>query len=89
LADVEENARRKAAGKPKIPLSPVAIEALRGIALGRKSWLFCGSDRGGKRAAAMYTVNRLLTPPRGGLASLNKSVEVLLQMLKKRCRIPL
>ena len=29
---------------------------LRGIALGRKSWLFAGSDRGGERAAAMYTV---------------------------------
>ena len=25
-------------------------------ALGRKSWLFCGSDRGGMRAAAMYTL---------------------------------
>jgi transposase len=25
-----------------------------GIALGRKSWLFAGSDRGGERAAAMY-----------------------------------
>ena len=30
--------------------------ALRGIALGRKSWLFCGSDRGGERAAVMYTL---------------------------------
>ena len=26
------------------------------IALGRKSWLFCGSDRGGERAAIMYTL---------------------------------
>ena len=26
----------------------------REIALGRKSWLFCGSDRGGQRAASMY-----------------------------------
>jgi transposase len=143
LADVEENARRKAAGKREIPLSPIAVEVvrrmdalfaieraingkspveraavrkilsrplvddlqlymreeasklsrghdlvkaiqymlkrwqaftlflddgrvcltnnaaergLRGIALGRKSWLFCGSDRGGERAAAMYTL---------------------------------
>ena len=31
-----------------------AERALRGIALGRKSWLFCGSDRGGRRAAIMY-----------------------------------
>ena len=143
LADIEENARRKAAGKKEIPLSPIAIEVvrridalfeiersingksaegrlatrrslsrpladdlhaymgaqaaklsrghdlvkainyilkrwpaftlfledgrvclsnnaaergLRGIALGRKSWLFCGSDRGGHRAAAMYSL---------------------------------
>lgn len=31
-----------------------AERALRGIALGRKSWLFCGSDRGGQRAALLY-----------------------------------
>ena len=143
MADLDENARRKAAGKKEIPLSPIAIEivrridalfaiersingkspeeriavrrtssrplvdaletymreqvtklsrghdlakaihymlkrwpaftlflddgrvclsnnaaerGLRGIALGRKSWLFCGSDRGGERAAAMYSL---------------------------------
>jgi transposase len=143
MADLEENARRKAAGEKEIPLSPIAIEVvrridvlfeiersingksaeerltvrqalskplvddlkvymreqaaklsrghdlvkaanyvlkrwaaftlfledgrvclsnnaaergLRGIALGRKSWLFCGSDRGGRRAAAMYSL---------------------------------
>ena len=143
MADIEENARRKAAGKKEIVLSPIAIEivrridalfeierpingksagerlavrrmlsrplvddlgiymraqlarlarghdlakaikyvlkrwagftlfledgrvclsnnaaerGLRGIALGRKSWLFCGSDRGGQRAAAMYSL---------------------------------
>ena len=143
MADIEENVRRKAAGKKAIPLSPIAIEVvrridalfeiergingksaaarlavrqklsrplvedlqvylreqlarlsrghdlakainyilkrwpaftlflddgrvclsnnaaergLRGIALGRKSWLFCGSDRGGERAAAMYSL---------------------------------
>ena len=33
-----------------------AERALRGIALGRKSWLFAGSDRGGTRAAAMYSL---------------------------------
>jgi len=33
-----------------------AERALRGIALGRKAWLFCGSDRGGHRAAAMYSL---------------------------------
>src|SRR5271156_5159658 len=143
MADIEENARRKAVGKSAIPLSPIAIEVvrridalfaierpinaksaeerlaarrslsrplvddlhafmsaqllrlarghdlvkainyilkrwpaftlfledgrvclsnnaaergLRGIALGRKSWLFAGSDRGGRRAAAMYSL---------------------------------
>jgi len=143
MADIEENARRKAAGKREIPLSPIAVEvvrridalmaieraingqppeerlaarqnasrplvddlhaylreqvaklsrghdlakaiqymlkrwsaftlfledgrvcmsnnaaerSLRGVALGRKSWLFCGSDRGGHRAAAMYSL---------------------------------
>ena len=143
LADIEENARRKAVGRSGIPLSPIAIEVvrridalfmiersingqspeeriavrrtesrplvddlkvymreqaaklsrghdlvkaiqymlnrwpaftlfldngrvcmsnnaaergLRGVALGRKSWLFCGSDRGGRRAAAMYSL---------------------------------
>ena len=143
MADIEENARRKAAGKKEITLSPIAIEvvrridalfaiersingksaaerqairqelskplveglqvyireqraklsrghdlarainyilkrwvaftlflddgrvclsnnaaerALRGIALGRRSWMFCGSDRGGQRAAALYSL---------------------------------
>ena len=41
----------------RICLSNNAAErAIRGIALGRKSWLFCGSDRGGVRAAAIYTL---------------------------------
>ena len=33
-----------------------AERALRGIALGRKAWLFAGSHRGGDRAAAMYSL---------------------------------
>ena len=33
-----------------------AERALRGLALGRKSWLFAGSDRGAERAAVMYTL---------------------------------
>jgi transposase len=41
----------------RICLSNNAAErAVRGIALGRKSWLFAGSDRGGQRAAAMYSL---------------------------------
>src|SRR5262249_16374897 len=33
-----------------------AERALRGLALGRKAWLFAGSDRGGQRAAFMYSL---------------------------------
>jgi transposase len=33
-----------------------AERELRGIALGRKAWLFAGSDRGGERGALMYTL---------------------------------
>ncbi len=33
-----------------------AERPLRGVALGRKSWLFGGSERGGDRAAFMYTL---------------------------------
>ena len=30
--------------------------ALRGVAVGRRNWTFAGSDRGGERAAAVYTL---------------------------------
>jgi transposase len=41
----------------RICLSNNAAErALRGVAIGRKAWLFAGSDRGGERAAAMYSL---------------------------------
>jgi hypothetical protein len=33
-----------------------AERALRCIPLGRKAWLFCRSDRGGQRAAIIYTL---------------------------------
>jgi transposase len=33
-----------------------AERMLRGAALGRKAWLFAGSDQGGERAAAMYSL---------------------------------
>jgi transposase len=33
-----------------------AERAVRGIAVGRKNWTFCGSDSGGRRAAAIYTL---------------------------------
>lgn len=34
----------------------IAENAMRGIALGRKNYLFAGSDAGGDRAATMYTI---------------------------------
>lgn len=44
-------------GDGRICLTNNAAErGLRGIALGRRSWLFAGSDRGGERAAAMYSL---------------------------------
>ena len=33
-----------------------AERALRGVALGRKNWLFAGSDKGGERAATIYSL---------------------------------
>lgn len=33
-----------------------AERALRGIAVGRRNWTFAGSDAGGRRAAALYTL---------------------------------
>jgi len=33
-----------------------AERAVRGIAGGRKNWMFCGSDAGGERAATLYTL---------------------------------
>jgi len=34
----------------------IAENAMRGIALGRKNFLFAGSDAGGDRAASLYTI---------------------------------
>jgi len=34
----------------------IAENAMRGVALGRKNYLFAGSDKGGERAAAIYTL---------------------------------
>lgn len=44
-------------GDGRICLTNNAAErSLRGVALGRKAWLFAGSERGGERAAFMYTL---------------------------------
>ena len=34
----------------------IAERSIRGIAIGRKNWLFAGSKAGGERAAAIYSV---------------------------------
>ncbi|MEI2606956.1 transposase, partial [Erwinia aphidicola] len=34
----------------------IAENALRCVALGRKNWLFAGSDAGGERAAVLYSL---------------------------------
>jgi transposase len=39
-----------------MPFNNAAERAMRGIALGRKAWLFAGSDRGGERAAVVYSL---------------------------------
>ena len=38
------------------PDNNIAENAIRGIALGRRNWLFAGSQSGGERAAAMYSI---------------------------------
>ena len=43
-----------------------AERALRGVACGRKAWLFAGSDRGADRAAIMLCQRRSKNRPRGG-----------------------
>lgn len=39
-----------------MPFNNAAERSLRGFALGRKAWLFAGSDRGADRAAIMATL---------------------------------
>jgi hypothetical protein len=49
--------RLDAEARGRICLTNNAAErALRTLALGRKAWLFAGSDRGGQRAAMMYSL---------------------------------
>ena len=33
-----------------------AERAIRGIAIGRRNWLFCGSEKGGQTAAVLFSV---------------------------------
>ena len=49
-------------GPPSLPAArteaslEAAERSLRGIAVGRKNWLFAGSDQGGHRAASIYSL---------------------------------
>ena len=68
VAPPEEQPPERPASKPKkaarrpLPAHRPRIDnnaaerALRGIALGRKNYLFVGPDRGGERAAALYSL---------------------------------
>lgn len=42
-------------GRLSIDNNPVE-RAMRGVAVGRKNWLFCGSESGGQRAAVLYSL---------------------------------
>lgn len=56
-----------------------AERALRGIALGRKSWLFAGSERGGDRAAFIYSL--IVTAKMNGIDPQACLADVLAKLL--------
>jgi hypothetical protein len=63
-----------------------AERAPRGIALGRKAWLFAGADCGGERAALIYTLIQTarlkpLTRRHGSPTSLHESTTTVLPIL--------
>ncbi|MCP4035593.1 MAG: IS66 family transposase, partial [bacterium] len=44
-------------GDGRVEIDNNGIErGMRGIAMGRRAWLFCGSEEGGRRAATIYTL---------------------------------
>lgn len=53
----------------------VAERALRGVVIGKKNWLFAGSDEGGRRAAILYSV--IETAKRYGVEPLAYLTDVL------------
>src|SRR5207247_9756517 len=59
MADIEENARRKAAGKREIPLSPIAIEVVRRI----DALFEIERSINGKSAEGRLNVRRALSRP--------------------------
>jgi hypothetical protein len=59
MADLEENARRKSAGKKEIPLSPIAIEVVRRI----DALFEIERSINGKSAAERLATRRTLSAP--------------------------
>ena len=53
---MEQFALPNRSARTTMPFNNAAERALRCVPLGRKAWLFCGSDRGGQRAATLYTL---------------------------------
>ena len=63
----------------RIYLSNNAAErVLRGVAVGRRNWTFAGSDRGGERAAAIYTL--IETAEHNGVDSQARLADVLARL---------
>jgi hypothetical protein len=55
MADIEENARRKAAGKKEIPLSPIAIEVVRRIDALFEIERVCARGRSARRSPSSHS----------------------------------
>jgi len=69
----------------RLPLDTNAVEnAIRPIALGRRNWLFAGSEAGGVRAAQIYSL--LGSARLAGLAPLDYITDVLQRMPTARMR---
>jgi transposase len=50
------NSQQRLSGRVSANTNNPAERALRCVAIGRKNYLFAGSDAGGRRAAAMYSL---------------------------------
>jgi hypothetical protein len=77
-AFAEEAAARilmKAEVRPHLSQQQRPERALRGFVLGRKAWLFAGSERGAERAAAMATL--IMTAKLNGVDPLAWLADVL------------
>ena len=63
-----------------------AERALRGLALGRKAWLLTGSERGGRRAAAMYSL--IITAKLNNVDAQAWLADVLARIAEHPCSAP-